>query len=481
MLRAFPPLPPGEGRGEGGAKAAALLLLLPLLLATISCDSTSEIARRILDRHRTRARLKPLPAAQVVRLRLTAPEGNSAASGETEIAWYRTDYREEVTSAGVKTIRGIQGEKSYYTDEDGVTRVGSEPILRELLTRFYFWKRAYLFEDLQLARARPGPADDATVSVELLPKGGNPILLRFSRADYRLLAVRSPRFHLDFRSPTSFLDSSRAGRPVAATLLSTTLPTGSLPDAVVGPWSSRFAQPAAEAPFSGAPEDVVFPATIGRAVVKLRLDAARSGPVLLSPEMASKTGAAFMRDVFGRDVAAGVPLAIGALSYPGVHVERSASPIAGADAVVGATLFRETIVELDPASRRIRFHDPAVWPIPEGFARAVIDDDGNVPTAILGRKSERIRVIAGSAPGSALVLAPESAKRIGLDPAIPSAADVGWGPLDMAPIPVRQEAGNFTPDWGEDGELGIGILLRHHVFLDLHHRWIYLKPSSLSF
>jgi len=450
---------------------------LPLLLTAFSCaDSASEIARRILERHRTSARVKPLPAAQVVRLRLAGPGGS--ASGEAEIAWEGAEYREKVSSAGVTTIRGIQGKKSYYTDEDGVTRVGSEPVLRELVTRFYFWKRAYLFEDLEKARVRLGPADDSAVSVELTPRGGNPLLLRFSRSDHRLVAVRSPRFHLDFRSPVSFLDSSRAGRPVATAVSGTGLPTGRLPDATVGPWSSRFARPFAEAALAGSPEDALFPASVGGVKVRMRLDAARSGPILLSPETAAALNAAFQRDVFGRDLAGGVPLMVGALSYPGVHVERSASPLSGADAVAGGTFLRETIVELDPAARKIRFHDPEAWPAPEGFVRIVIDDDGNLPVAILGRGSRKVRVVAGRAPGSALLLAPESAQRIGLDPQAASAADLGWGPLDLAEMPVRRVPGTFSPGWGDDGELAMGILLRYRVFVDLHHRWIYLKARE---
>ncbi len=464
-----------RARGEGRTRAILFLVLPLLLFAPLSCgDSASRIARRILDRHRTSARVKPLPAAQVVLLRLSTPE--EPATGETEIAWEGAEYREKASSAGVTTIRGIQAGKAYFTDEDGVTRVGSEPVLRELFTRFYFWKRAYLFEDLERAKVRLGPADESAVSVELLPRGGNPLLLRFSRSDHRLVEVRSPRFNLNFRSPVSFLDSSRIGVPVAATIGWIGLPTGSLPDAAVGPWSSRFAQPAAEASLTGGPEDVLFPASVGGVNVRLRLDAARSGPVLLSPETAAAIGATFRRDIFGRDVAGGVSLAIGPLSYPGVHVERSASPLNGADAVAGGTLFREAIVELDPAARKIRFHDPAVWPTPEGFVRIVIDDDGNLPVAVLGKASEEVRVVAGSAPGKVLLLAPESAERIGLDPKATSAAELGWGPLDLAEMPVRRAPGRFSPDWGEDGELPVAVLLRYRVFVDMHHRWIYLKP-----
>jgi len=463
-----------RARGEGRTRAILFLVLL-LLLAPLSCgDSASRIARRILDHHRTSARAKPLPAAQVILLKLSAPEG--PATGETEIAWEGAEYREKVSSADVATIRGIQAGKAYYSDEDGVTRVASEPVLRELLTRFYFWKRAYLFKDLERASIRLGPADDSTVSVELLPRGGNPLLLRFSRSDHLLTAVRSPRFNLDFRSPVSIRDFSRAGTSVSAAIAWIGLPTGPLPDATVGPWSSRFAQPSVEASLTSDPEDILFPATLGGVTVRLRLDAVRAGPVLLSPETAAASGAAFRRDVFGRDLGGRVPLAIGALSYPGVHVERSASPLGGADAIAGGTLLRETIVELDPAARRIRFHDPAVWPTPEGFVRIIIDDDGNLPVATLGRTTRRARVAVGSAPGSVLLLAPESAMRMGLPPKATSVQDLGWGPLNLSEMPVSRVPGRFSPDWGDDGELPAGVLLRYRVFVDMHHRWIYLKP-----
>ncbi|MGH2626206.1 MAG: hypothetical protein ACRDHY_06095, partial [Anaerolineales bacterium] len=276
-------------------------------------------------------------------------------------------------------------------------------------------------------------------------------------------------------SPLSFRDLSLAVTPVAATIAWIGLPTGPLPDAAVGPWSSRFARPSAGAPLTSGPEDILFPATVGGVNVRLRLDAARSGPVLLSPEAAAATGAAFRRDVFGRDLGGRLPLAVGSLSYPGVSVERSPSPLDGADAVAGGTLFRETIVELDPAARRIRFHDPAVWPPPEGFVRIIIDDDGNLPVAILGRTDRKVRVVAGGAPGSVLLLAPESAKRMGLSPDAASVRDLGWGPLDLAEMPVSRVPGRFSPDWGDDGKLPAAVLLRYRVFVDMHHRWIYLK------
>ena len=46
-----------------------------------------------------------------------------------EVLWEPGRYRESIASAGLTTRRGIEWAKGYFTDEDGVTRVASEPIL----------------------------------------------------------------------------------------------------------------------------------------------------------------------------------------------------------------------------------------------------------------------------------------------------------------------------------------------------------------
>jgi hypothetical protein len=33
-------------------------------------------------------------------------------------------------------------------------------------------------------------------------------------------------------------------------------------------------------------------------------------------------------------------------------------------------------------------------------------------------------------------------------------------------------------DWGEDGRIGMDVLLRFHVYLDLPRRWVYLRPLA---
>src|SRR5262245_28158055 len=175
------------------------LLLLVSLVAHGGCgeNAPSRICARILDRYRKVSGAKPLPAGGMIRLRLASVADMPSATGAAEIVWEPRRYRESVSSAGMTTVRGIESGKAYFTDEDGVTRVGSEPMLRELMTRSYFWRRAWLFTEYERAEISPGPADDATVSVRFRPEWANPLLLVFSRRDGGLVAVRSARFRLE--------------------------------------------------------------------------------------------------------------------------------------------------------------------------------------------------------------------------------------------------------------------------------------------
>ena len=139
-----------------------VLLAVSLLTAAAGCGERNQVrlARRILEDHRARARVKPLSSAQVLRLELRSRSGRGA--GTQTIEWDGINYRETVSSACWKTVRGIQAGREYFSDEDGVTRVSAEPLLHELVTRFYFWRRAYLFDDQERAHVDLGPADGAS-------------------------------------------------------------------------------------------------------------------------------------------------------------------------------------------------------------------------------------------------------------------------------------------------------------------------------
>ncbi len=452
------------------------LLLAPLLAAACGRSEETRVAERILERYRSSAGAKPLAAAQLIKLKLTGPGG---ARGTAEIAWQGSAYRERRESAGLTTVRGLQGGKAFYTDEDGVTRVASEPVVRELITRHYFWRRAFLFQDHDKQRPGLGPADEASASVRFGLHGGNTLQLNFSRRDGQLVGVRSPGFRFDYDSPTHFQDTSDPDAPVQTEIAWVGLPTGPLEDTSAGGGRARFRGPFADLPVEitgGAP---VVPATIGGARVRLRLDASASGPVRVSAELARRIGLPFLPDAFGREVAGPTELAFDGLLFPSVHLEKARDDLEGADAAAGGTLFRETVVECDPAAGRLRLHDTSVWAPPAGYQRFIIDDDGNRPVAPLRRGAKEFRVVLGTAdPAGGIVLAPEAARRLGFTRDEASARDLGWANHTLPPVSIRIGKAPRAPDWGDDGTLSWQPLLDYRTFIDMPRRWIYLGSAA---
>lgn len=482
-----PALPDRRGdrlnRSEGvrlaascGPAAAALLLAAGLVSTACGPDAATRVAGRVLEDHRKKASVRPLPAAGSVRVRLSPAGPAGGEAGTAVIEWAGARYRETVTSAGVSTVRGIQAGKAFFTDEDGVTRVGSEPMLAELVTRSYFWRRAYLFEDHERARLSLGPTAGTTLGVRLRPRGGNTLELLFDRRTSALAGVASPRFHLVFESPTRFRDL--APHPTICDITWSGLPTRRLPDPAVGGWHGDFSQPAAEAELSAAGGGISIPATISGVPARLAIDAGADGPLSVSPELARKAGLSGRRDVFGRTLAEGARLEVGPFAMRSLHVEIADPGSSGIDAVAGGALYRETVVEIDPSGGRVRLHDPARWVAPEGFGRNVLDDDGNVPVALLFRSGRRLRLRVGVRGTSALVLARDAASELGIDGRVPILQGLVWGTLRLPPLPVQLAAGGSDADWGVAGAIGFPLLLRFHVFVDMPHRWIYVRPAG---
>lgn len=457
----------------------AFVLLVLVAAAGCRLESESRVAERILERYRSVTGARPLAPSQVIRMRLSPDAaGASPAAGVAEVAWRRGRYRERTSSAGATTERGIQAGKAYYVDEDGFTRVASEPVLAELLTRSYFWRRAWLFVDRERARLSVGPADPAVVSIRLAPTGGAfPLTLSFSRRDGRLVAVRSPRFDLDFTSPTRFRETSGRRPPVRAEITSVDLPTGPLPDAAVGGGCGRFEGTAVPLGFAHTAQGgIAFPAAVNGVPVTLALDSAADGPVGVSREVAARLGLSFAPDVFGRRIAAGARLEAGGFSCEGIHVEQLASAPDGADGVAGGTIFREAVVEIDPRTARLALHDPSRFVPPEAFTRILVDDDGNRPVTILRRRGDDVRLLLASPTGRAhLRLAPEAADRVGVE--LPGTVDgFRWGGVALPGLSAVLETRATSPDWGEHGTFGFPALLRFHAFVDLTYRWIYVRP-----
>jgi hypothetical protein len=459
-------------------RKVAIGLVLAALASASACGerSPSRQAARILDRYRKTSGAKPLPASGMIRVRLSAPDGRPAATGRAEILWEPGRYRESVSSAGMTTVRGIESGKAYFTDQDGVTRVASDQVLRELVTRSYFWRRGWLFADRERAWPEPGPADAASVSIALRPEGGTALRLVFSKAEGRLLEARAPRFALEFASPASFRDVSDPAAPFLGEVEWTGLPTGPIARPSVGGEKARFA-PSPGAAIERRAGALLVAATLSSQPIRLAVDGAADGPVAVSPAVAARTGLAFAPDVFGRRVASGASLELAGAAYPSLWIEEADALPAGADARAGGCLFREAVVEIDPAAGMLRLHDAAGFPVPEGYVRIPIDDDDDRPVAILNRGKKELRLTLASDTGdAALVVATASAAR--LDIAGSPASGLAWGPVRLPPLPVAIRDGAFTPEWGADGLLGFPLLLRFHAWVDMPQRWIYVKPAG---
>ena len=459
---------------------AGVGITLTCLAGSVACGRSEEsrIAERILERYRTASGAKPLAAAQQVRLRLTGPAGGR---GTAEVFWQDASFRERRESAGIATVKGLQGGKAFYTDEDGVTRVASEPVVRELVTRYYFWRRAFLFKDHEKESFGLGPADDATASVRFRLHLGNTLDLVFSRRDGQLVAAHSPRFHLEFSGPSRFKDLSEPAEPVETEILWTGLPTGPLSDVAAGGGRARFPGREVELPFEFSGGGPVVAGTIAGAPARIRVNGSTGGLVRVSARLAEKTGLPFVPDVFGRDVGGPAALALGGLVFPSVHLEKAKEDLSGADAEAGGALLREAVLECDPVAGRLRFHDPAVWAPPEGYRRFIIDDDGNLPVAPLRRSAREFRVVlAAAGPERGLVLAPESARRLGFTRGEPAATGLGWANHTFPAVPVAIGTDPRAPDWGDDGTLAWEPLLTYRMFIDMPRRWIYLGPATPS-
>ncbi|HEY1434856.1 MAG TPA: hypothetical protein VGG65_05730, partial [Thermoanaerobaculia bacterium] len=295
-------------------RGLALGLALATLLAASGCgeSSPSRVASRALDRYRKASGVKPLPASGMINLRLTGTGAASGASGKVEILWAPARFRETISSAGLTTVRGIESGRAYFTDQDGVTRVASDQVLRELQTRSYFWRRAWLFADREKAWLTPGSGDgrNGTVIFSLRPSGGNPLALTFSTADGALRSARSPGFALEFSSPTAWRDVSDPVAPVLGEVAWSGLPTGPIPETFVGGGRAHFsagAQPVAFAQRGGA---LIVPAMLSGQSIRLAVDGARDGPVAVSPPLAARLGLVFATDVSGRAIAGGASLEV---------------------------------------------------------------------------------------------------------------------------------------------------------------------------
>lgn len=126
---------------------------------------------------------------------------------------------------------------------------------------------------------------------------------------------------------------------------------------------------------TGAPVTVLLD---GPRTAALALDSSRARPLGGSDNPASPVG----------DIQDGFALDFGAVAFSGlttVVVPQRTLPCQerfeeiGFGGVIGADLFRRFVVEIDPAARRVRIHDPKSWRAPEGAASLPLTFRGGHP------------------------------------------------------------------------------------------------------
>src|SRR5262249_28619560 len=225
---------------------------------------------------------------------------------------------------------------------------------------------------------------------------------------------------------------------------------------------------------------IVLDASVGGLPVRLAFDGSADGPLQVAAALASRLGLAVRTDVFGRSVARAGPLTVGTASWPELLVQVSGDLPEGCDARAGGVLLREAVLEFDARASRVRIYDPQKWSPPPGFYKGLLDDDGDRATAILSYGGSLLRLRA-AVPGPPLLVARESARRVGLPESGP--AELKWGTAPLPPIPISYPAlslslpaSGFDTQWGEDGALGQDVILGSHAFLDMPRRWAYLRP-----
>ena len=357
------------------------------------------MAERILDRYRKTSGAKPLTAGGMIRDPPHPARGPSGRDGPG---------RSSLGAAKIPRhgLLGGDDDRPGNRVEPGLLHRRRRSHPRRLRARAPGVDHEVIFLEAGLALpriatrrscawARP-TRESASIRLDVL--GGNTLTLAFARSDGRLLRVRSPRFDLDFRSPTRFRDALRPGPARRGGRDRLDRPSDRRDAAPRGRRRPRRVRPAGDAPAGRPP---------GRRAARRRRTswAHPSG----SPSTARRTVRSgsrrasrrrlplrFTTDVFGRPIAAAPRSSVGDASWPSLFAQISDAVPEGADAVAGACLFREAVVELDLEHAVSALHDPARWTMPEGYVRIVTDDDGNRPVAVFRRGSSDLRLTAAS-------------------------------------------------------------------------------------
>ena len=286
------------------------------------------MAARILDRYRKASGAKPLPASGMIRIRLAGPGGAAGEPGREEVLWEPRRYRETRVVGRADDGRGASNRARLTSPTRTASRASPRSqVLRELLTRSYFWRRAWLFGDRERRCLRLGPgagrrrldrastsSDGNTLTLDVLAQATAGSSRRGRRASTSSSVARS-RFR-DVSDP--------ANRPVEGEVDWTGLPTGRCRAAEVGGGTgavraavdARCRTSAARAALS-----CVDAAHVRRCRSGWPIDAAADGPDgPVARRSRRGSGSSSRRTSSAGAIAAGASLEVGAAPWPSLWV-----------------------------------------------------------------------------------------------------------------------------------------------------------------
>jgi len=243
------------------------------------------------------------------------------------------------------------------------------------------------------------------------------------------------------------------------------------------------------------------------APVTVLVNGPRLAPLALDTSKARKLGPADNPAVPVGIIKRGFTLEFGGLrlaDLTAVIVEESSMPCrerfeaAGFQGVIGADVMRRFVVEVDPAQRRIRLHEPAGWtpavtlgtlPLEFSgglpFTQATLHDPaGAVPLRLLvdTGANDSLSLIAGSRPELTI---PEQAQPrescyvAGTRKTWRGAPrDLAFGETVASTIPTSYEDGDSVLRGERNGSVGIGLLKRYVFAIDYPgKRIVLLRPA----
>jgi hypothetical protein len=275
------------------------------------------------------------------------------------------------------------------------------------------------------------------------------------------------------------------------------------------PSSATFKEAAVTVPLRVVHGLIVVPVYLNKHPAPLQLILDTGAPVILIPDTAlatkldlqivgqARVGGAGDGEAATAPLASSITARVGGLEVNGAFgiIGIAGDVIPGVDGVIGAALFRHSIVEVDWDAKVVRFHDPssgsyraegAVIPL-----RVERSQHTYVPgKVVIGRDTVNLDMHLDTGARQALSLAPSTIARLTSKPPLAIPTIVGFGSRGIARGDViRTDAlllGNLTRDSvvtavpanepADAGRVGLPILRNYNFAVDYHGGRLLLRP-----